>query len=214
MIKRIVTLSATAVCLVAALLVIFNFTTAKHAEHIAEANAARELPAAMTETDIAALRDARTCPQGEDVFGAPLPSEDRHGACGMHEEQAAHRAPEPRGGHAAPAKDVHPGGHETGKPQPLPRAVPAPRAEQEHPHMPTHLRRPPVLSKFFGDHGFVLIFLPLPAPPEQPAVPDGELPGAPGTAPEIPDEAPEQPSDELPTVIDESEDLTEDPTAE
>lgn len=179
MIKRIVTLSATAVCLVAALLVIFNFTTAKHAEHIAEANAACELPAAMTETDI-----------------------------------AAYRAPEPRGSHAAPAKDAHPGGHETGKPQPLPRAVPAPRTEQEHPHMPTHLRRPPLLSKFFGDHGFVLIFLPLPAPPEQPAVPDGELPGAPDTAPETPDEAPEQPSDELPTVIDESEDLAEGPTAE
>lgn len=74
------------------------------------------------------------------------------------------------------------------------------------------MARLPFPARWFGEHGFILLFLPLPAPcppvhkPEAPETPDTGAPEQP-VIPDEPQETPEAPptADEQPTVVDEAE---------
>lgn len=202
MLKRIVTLSAVAVCLAAALLVIYNFTTVKHAERAAKFAAdAYECSATFEQPDVYAARLRR------EETRNPV----RLLACArMHPNEAdGHAAGEARPHTAPDSTDPMPRG-ET-------RRERAPRQDMRL-AIPPHgcAAALPFPMRLFGEHGFILLFLPLPAPcppvqpptdpetpdtdvSEHPAVPDGE---------QDPSETPEAPpadGGEQPTVVDEAE---------
>lgn len=177
MIKRIVTLSATAVCLAAAMLVLYNFTALRRAEqaaHFAAVRAETETAACFAGADAA---ETAACFAGTDAA----------------ETAALRLKPNndpPRGGNGVRLLCRDPYGEAARGMQRSEGRIP--------PRMPLcERRRMPPLARLIGRHGcFVLVFIPYAPCPPSPEQPVPEQPAPEQPAPEQP--APEQPAPEQP----------------